>query len=51
MGAYGVTAEASKSYFNDVSGEALIAGDINKNGKIDKQDFALIVSDWLKSCN
>lgn len=42
MGAYGATAEASKSYFGKPVCETVIAGDINGDCKVDLLDFALI---------
>ncbi|MGD8787185.1 MAG: hypothetical protein PVJ60_07160 [Phycisphaerales bacterium] len=46
MGAYGGTAEASKSYFGEPLCQTIIAGDINGDCKVDFQDFAIMVSRW-----
>jgi hypothetical protein len=48
MGAYGGTAEASKSYFGKPPCETIIAGDINGDCKIDFADFAILTSHWLQ---
>ena len=48
MGAYGGTAEASKSYFGEPVCETIVAGDINGDCKVDFQDFALMASHWLE---
>jgi predicted outer membrane repeat protein len=48
MGAYGGTAEASKSYFGEPVCETIIAGDINGDCKVDFKDFQLIALHWLK---
>jgi hypothetical protein len=47
MGAYGGTAEASKSYFGDPVCEAIVAGDINGDCKVDLSDIAIMCSHWL----
>jgi predicted outer membrane repeat protein len=47
MGAYGGTAEASKSYFGEPLCQTIIAGDINGDCKVDFQDFALMAAHWL----
>jgi len=48
MGAYGGTAEASKSYFGGPVCETIIAGDINGDCKVDYKDFAIMASNWLE---
>jgi len=48
MGAYGGTAEASKSYFNAPLCEIIVAGDINGDCKVDWKDFALMARNWLR---
>ncbi len=46
MGAYGGTAEASKSYFGEPLCETIIAGDINGDCKVDLTDLAILVDHW-----
>jgi hypothetical protein len=48
MGAYGGTAEASKSYFGGPVCETIVAGDINGDCKVDFRDFAIMAGQWLK---
>ena len=48
MGAYGGTAEASKSYFGEPVCQTIIAGDINGDCKVDFQDLAILASHWLE---
>jgi hypothetical protein len=48
MGAYGGTAEASKSYFGEPVCETIVAGDINGDCKVDFRDFALMAYHWLE---
>jgi len=48
MGAYGGTAEASKSYFGQPVCETIVAGDINGDCKVDFADFALMARHWLE---
>jgi hypothetical protein len=48
VGAYGGTAEASKSYFGEPPCETIIAGDINGDCRVDSQDFVLLASHWLQ---
>jgi len=48
MGAYGGTAEASKSYFGEPLCETVIAGDINGDCKIDFTDLAFLSAHWLE---
>ncbi|MBN1505201.1 MAG: right-handed parallel beta-helix repeat-containing protein [Sedimentisphaerales bacterium] len=47
MGAYGGTAEASKSYFGEPVCETIIAGDINGDCIVDLKDLALLTEHWL----
>ncbi|MBN1507185.1 MAG: hypothetical protein JW955_10090 [Sedimentisphaerales bacterium] len=47
MGAYGGTAEASKSYFGEPACETIIAGDINGDCIVDLKDLALLTQHWL----
>ncbi len=49
MGAYGGTAEASKSYFGGPVCETIIAGDLNGDCKVDSADFAILAGHWLGS--
>jgi len=46
MGAYGGTAEASKSYFGDAVCETILAGDINGDCKVDMLDLVLLLDHW-----
>lgn len=48
MGAYGGTAEASKSYFGGPVCETIVAGDINGDCKVDFKDFAIMAGHWLE---
>ena len=48
IGAYGGTAEASKSYFGRPVCETIVAGDINGDCMIDFRDFAFIGLHWLE---
>ena len=47
MGAFGGTAEASKSYFGQPVCETIVAGDINGDCKIDYRDVLLMCRNWL----
>jgi len=47
IGAYGGTAEASKSYFGEPPCETIIAGDINGDCQINFKDFFFIALHWL----
>jgi hypothetical protein len=48
MGAYGGTAEASKSYFGEPLCETIMAGDINGDCKVDFTDLAILVEHWCE---
>ena len=48
MGAYGGTAEASKSYFGAPPCETIVAGDINGDCRNDFLDFRFIALHWLQ---
>jgi hypothetical protein len=48
IGAYGGTAEASKSYFGEAVCETIIAGDINGDCKVDFADFRIMALHWLQ---
>jgi hypothetical protein len=48
IGAYGGTAEASKSYFGKPVCETIVAGDINGDCKVDSVDFAIMAFHWLE---
>jgi hypothetical protein len=51
MGAYGGTAEASKSYFGEPVCETIVAGDINGNCSVDFADFTIMALHWLEDKN
>jgi predicted outer membrane repeat protein len=48
MGAYGGTAEASKSYFGEPVCKTIIAGDINGDCSVDWIDFEILARHWLE---
>ncbi len=48
IGAYGGTAEASKSYFGEPVCETAVAGDINGDCKVDLADFQIMALHWLQ---
>jgi predicted outer membrane repeat protein len=48
MGAYGGTAEASKSYFGGAVCDMIIVGDINGDCTVDFKDFAIMALHWLE---
>ncbi len=48
IGAYGGTAEASKSYFGRPACETIIAGDINGDCKVDFDDLMILMAHWLE---
>ena len=47
MGAYGGTAEASKSWFGGPPCETIVAGDIDGNCLVDFSDFRLMALHWM----
>ncbi len=47
MGAYGGTAEASRSYFGREVCEIIVAGDINGDCRVDLIDIGFIAMNWL----
>lgn len=49
IGAYGGTAEASKSYFGAPPCETIIAGDINGDCRVDIADVIILLDHWLQS--
>ncbi|RPJ37841.1 MAG: hypothetical protein EHM35_05885 [Planctomycetaceae bacterium] len=49
MGAYGGTAEASKSYFGEPVCETMIAGDINGDCRVDFADLDILALHWLEN--
>ena len=51
MGAFGGTAEASKSYFGKPPCETIIAGDVNGDCIVDFKDAAITFSHWLEDSN
>ncbi len=51
MGAYGGTAEASKSYFGKPPCETIVAGDINGDCAVDFKDFGIMALHWLENYN
>ncbi len=48
MGAYGGTAEASKSYFGEPVCETIIAGDLNGDGRVNLTDLAILIRNWTE---
>ena len=48
MGAYGGTAEASKSYFGKPPCEAIVAGDINGDCEVNFLDFSFMALHWME---
>ena len=48
MGAYGGTAEASKSWFGVPVCEIIVTGDINGDCSVNLADFALMAGHWLE---
>jgi len=48
MGAYGGTAEASKSWFGGPPCEIIVAGDINGDCIVDFRDFRLMAVHWME---
>jgi hypothetical protein len=51
MGAYGGTAEASKSYFGEASCETIVAGDINGDCEVNYLDLGLMALHWCEDNN
>jgi hypothetical protein len=51
MGAYGGTAEASKSYFGRPVCEIIVAGDVNGDCKVNFLDFRIMALHWLEDNN
>jgi hypothetical protein len=51
MGAYGGTAEASKSYFGEPVCETIVAGDVNGDCIIDFRDFCIMALHWSEDNN
>jgi len=51
MGAYGGTAEASKSYFGGPMCETIMAGDVNGDCEINFEDFRLMALHWMEENN
>jgi hypothetical protein len=51
MGAYGGTAEASKSYFDKAPCEIIVAGDIDGDCAVNFLDFRLMALRWLTNGN
>ena len=49
MGAYGGTAEASKSWFGGPVCEVIVAGDINGDCRVDLDDLAIMAGHWCWS--
>jgi len=47
-GAYGGTAEASRSWFGGPVCETIMAGDINGDCKVDLRDFWFVALNWLR---
>ena len=47
MGAYGGTAEASKSYFGEPVCEVVVAGDVNGDCTVNFLDFRIMALHWL----
>ncbi len=47
MGAYGGTAEASKSDFGEPVCEIIMAGDINGDCRVDWRDLEILSRHWL----
>jgi len=48
MGAYGETAEASKSYFAEPLCETIVAGDVNGDCRVNFEDFRVMALHWLE---
>ena len=48
MGAYGGTAEGSKSYFGEPVCETVTAGDVNGDCRVDFRDLQIMAGHWLQ---
>jgi len=48
IGAYGGTAEASKSYFGEPVCETIVVGDLNGDCNVDFADLEIIALHWLE---
>ena len=46
IGAYGGTSKASKSYFAEPVCEAIVAGDINGDGHVNRADLEIMALHW-----
>jgi len=51
MGAYGGTAEASRSWFGKPTCETVVAGDINGDCRVDFIDMQILASHWLQDAH
>ncbi|HEX41194.1 MAG TPA: hypothetical protein ENN81_03945 [Phycisphaerales bacterium] len=51
MGAYGGTAEASKSWFGGPVCQSIVAGDINGDCRVDLADLAILARHWMAEGN
>jgi len=51
MGAYGGTAQASKSYFGGPPCETIVAADLNGDCRVNFADFAIMLAHWLEDNN
>jgi len=51
MGAYGGTAEASKSYFGKPPCETIVAGDINGDCEVNFSDLCIMALHWCEEHN
>ena len=48
LGAYGGTSQASKSYFDSLVCETIVAGDINGDCRVDQVDMDLLLIHWME---
>ncbi len=46
MGAYGGTAQASKSHFGQAPCDSIVAGDLNGDCQVDFKDLAIMALHW-----
>ncbi len=51
MGAYGGTAEASKSYFGELPCETIVAGDVNGDCEVNFSDLYIMALHWCEDHN